>query len=110
MPLKQEDAAAGLPEPLTVGKGILRANVDLYWNHLDAFEEACAKALGSGDGEIELDLTDVSFISSSFLGCLDSLILRAGRQKKRVTLKVTQDVSWLFDIMGARRNLDMRVA
>ncbi len=110
MPLKQENAAARLPEPFTVGKGFLRANVDLYWNHLEAFEAACAKALGSGNGDVELDLTDVSFISSSFLGCLDNLLLQAGRLKKRVTLKVTQDVSWLFDIMGARRNLDMRVA
>ncbi len=103
------DDSASPREPFSVEKGLLRAHVDLYWNHLDAFEAACGRVLASRSGEIELDLTDVSFISSSFLGCLNNLLLQAGRLKKQVTLRVTQDVSWLFEIMGSRRNLDMRV-
>ncbi len=109
MPATQDDSAS-IREPFTVEKGLLRANADLYWNHLAAFESACDRVLAGRSGEIELDLTGVSFISSAFLGCLNNLLLQAGRQKKQVTLRVTQDVSWLFDIMGSRRNLNMRVA
>ncbi len=58
---------------------------------------------------MELDLTEVGFISSSFLGCLNNLLLHAGRLKMKVVLAVSQDIVWLFDIMGSRRNLEIRV-
>lgn len=103
------DDAAPPREPFSVEKGLLRAHADLYWNHLDAFETACGRVLASRSGEIELDLAGVSFISSAFLGCLNNLVLRAGGAGKRVRLRVSQDVSWLFEILGSRRNLDMHV-
>ncbi len=96
-------------EAFSVESGVVHANTDLYWNHLEEFETVCAAALACGQPEIELDLTDVNFISSSFLGSLNSFVTQAGRLKKRVVLKVGQDVGWLFEIMGSRRNLDMRV-
>jgi anti-anti-sigma regulatory factor len=108
MAAKRDDAVS-VREPFSVDGGTLCANTDLYWNHLEEFEAACADALAAPGGEVEIDLADVNFISSSFLGSLNSLLLQAGRMKKRVVLKVSQDVSWLFEIMGSRRNLDMRV-
>ena len=112
MAAKQNDSpSAG--EAFSVEDGVLCANDDLYWNHLEEFEAACADALDNvvreSLGALEIDLTDVNFISSSFLGSLNTVVLQAGRLRKRVVLKVSQDVSWLFDIMGSRRNLDMRV-
>lgn len=112
MAMKRDDSASA-KEPFSVEGGVLCANTDLYWNHLEEFEEACAAVLSAageeGIGEVEVDLGGVNFISSSFLGSLNNLLLQAGRMKKRVVLKVGQDVSWLFEIMGSRRNLDMRV-
>ena len=108
MAAKQDDSTQA-KEPFSVDKGVLQANTDLYWNYLEEFEVACAKVLASRRSEIEIDLTDVNFISSSFLGCLNNLVLQAGKLKKHVSLKVSQDVSWLFEIMGSRRNLDMQV-
>ncbi len=112
MAAKRNDSAS-VTEAFSVEDGVLCANTDLYWDHLEEFEDACAAALAAAVkdslAEMAIDLTDVNFISSSFLGSLNSLVLQAGRQKKRVVLKVSQDVSWLFDIMGSRRNLDMRV-
>lgn len=105
----KRDGSATEKEPFSVEKGVLHANTDLYWNYLEAFDAACARVLASKRLTIEIDLTDVNFISSSFLGCLNNVVLQAGRLKKQVTLKVSQDVSWLFEIMGSRRNLDMRV-
>ncbi len=93
----------------TVEKGVLRANGDMYWEHLEAFDAACREVLATRRNRIELDLTAVNFISSSFLGCLGTLVLKASRLKKRITLKVTLDVSWLFDIMGVQRNIDMEI-
>jgi hypothetical protein len=111
---RDETESTRTKESFTVEQGVLRANTDLYWNHLEEFETACAGLLerqrgGAGRDEIELDLTDVNFISSSFLGCLNNLLVQAGRLKVRVALKVGQDVAWLFEIMGSRRNLDIRV-
>lgn len=99
---------AELP-PFSVHGGALTANGDLYWELLDEFEEACGKLLKSKEPVVVVDLTAAIFISSSFLGCLSNMVLKASRLKKRVNLKVTVDISWLFDIMGGRRNLVMEV-
>ncbi len=96
-------------EPFTVEKGVLRANGDMYWEYLEAFDAACRDVLETRRGRIEVDLTAVSFISSSFLGCLSALVLKASRLKKRILLKATPDVGWLFDIMGAQRNIDLEI-
>ncbi len=101
--------SAGDDGLFTVEKGVLRANGDMHWEHLEAFDAACREVLATRRSRIELDLTAVNFISSSFLGCLGALVLKASRLKKRITLKVTLDVSWLFDIMGAQRNIDMEI-
>ncbi len=92
---------------------VLHPDSDLFWNNLDEFESSCAALLAAArntaKSEIEIDLTDVNFISSTILGCLNNLLLQAGRLKIRVVLTVGQDVAWLFDIMGSRRNLEIRV-
>lgn len=106
--LIEKNARAG-DELFHVEKGVLRANGDMYWEYLEEFDAACAKVLETRRSRIVVDLTPVSFISSSFLGCLSSLVLKASRVKKRITLKVTLDISWLFDIMGVQKNMDVDV-
>lgn len=96
-------------EPFSVEKGVLRAHGDLYWEYLEEFDAACQQVLGTRRNRIEVDLTAANFISSSFLGCLSVLVLKASRMKKRITLRVTLDVSWLFDIMGVQRNMDVEI-
>lgn len=97
------------PAPFTINKGVLRVNSDMYWEFLEEFDAACKKLLDSRRSRLEVDLTPVSFISSSFVGCLSNLVVRASRLKKRVVLKVTLDVSWLFDIMGGQKIVEMEV-
>ena len=92
-----------------VSKGVLIATTDMYWEYLEEFESACARLLEARVSRLEVDLSAVNFISSSFVGCLGNLLLQASRLKKRVVLKVTLDVSWLFDIMGGPKILDMEV-
>lgn len=95
--------------PFVVHQGVLKAKSDLYWELLEDFEKACNKLLLSKEQHLVVDLTPVIFISSSFLGCLNNLVLKASRLKKRVKVRVTLDVSWLFDIMGGRRNMVMEI-
>jgi hypothetical protein len=110
MPGENQDGDSGGEDgPFTVEKGVLRANRDMYWEYLEAFEAACQEILETRRNRIEVDLTSVNFISSSFLGSLGKLVLKASRLKKRITLKVTLDVSWLFDIMGPQRNMDLEI-
>lgn len=103
------DKPAEGPELFTVEKGVLRANGDMYWEYLEEFEAACLKLLESRRSKVEVDLTSVNFISSSFLGCLSNMVLQASRLRKRINLRVTIDISWLFDIMGCQKNMDMEV-
>lgn len=103
---KNVDAAV---EPFVVEKGVLRANTDMYWEYLEEFDQACKTLLAARRTKLEIDLTEVSFISSSFLGCLNNLVMQAALYKKQIVLKVSQDTSWLFDIMGSRKNMDMQV-
>lgn len=108
MPAKMDEADKA-PEVFTLHNGVLRAKRDLYWEYLEEFEAACKELVKSRRSMLELDLSSVNFISSSFLGCLSTTVLRASRLKKRIRLKVSLDVSWLFDIMGVEKNLDMEV-
>lgn len=96
-------------EAFTVHNGVLRAKKDLYWEYLEEFDAACKELVKARRSTVEVDLSSVNFISSSFLGCLSTTVLRASRLKKRIKLKVSLDVSWLFDIMGVEKNLDMEV-
>lgn len=93
----------------SVAKGVLKANTDMYWEFLEDFEAACTRLLDSRTGRLEVDLTSVNFISASFVGCLGNFVLRASRLKKRVVVKTTLDMSWLFDIMGGHKILDVEV-
>lgn len=106
---KIEDKPDGEREVFTVEKGVLRANADLYWEYLEEFALACDKLLSSRRGTLEVDLTGVNFISSSFLGCLNNMLVQASSLKKHITIRVGQDVSWLFAIMGSRKNMDMEI-
>ncbi len=97
------------PELFTVEKGVLRAHGEMSWEYLEKFEEACGRLLESRRSRIEVDLTSVNFISSSFLGCLGNLVRRASHLGKRINLKITIDMSWLFDIIGSQKNMDLEV-
>lgn len=92
-----------------VDKGVLRAWGDMYWECLEEFDNACKKLLKSRRTRVVLDLTAVNFISSSFLGCLTNTLMLASRLGKRMSIKVTLDISWLFDIMGAQKNIDIEL-
>lgn len=96
-------------DAFSVNKGVLRANSDMYWEYLEEFDDACNRLLNSPNTFLELDLSSVNFISSSFVGCLGNLVREANRLQKRIVIKVSLDVSWLFDIMGGQPVVDMEV-
>lgn len=99
-----EDAGA-----FTVSKGVLTAHTDMYWEFLEEFDAACDRLLESRKNKLEVDLSAVNFISSSFVGCLGNFVINASRLKKRIVLKVSLDVSWLFDIMGGQKIIELEV-
>jgi hypothetical protein len=79
---------------------MLKAEGDIYWENADDFEKETIALIESRYETITLDISQASFISSNFVGCLSSFALMAGRQGKRIKIIVSTDVSWLFDIMG----------
>lgn len=109
MIMQAKAETASKQEEFTIKSGFLRANIDLYWEYLEDFDAACDKLLESKRDILELNLSSVNFISSSYVGCLSSLILGAAKRKKRVNLKVSEDTSWLFEILGSSEILDLEV-
>lgn len=110
MPSPKNAVAPADPlSPFRVTKGRLVADSDLYWERLPAFEKACGKLLDSRKSKLELDFTAVNFISSSFVGCLSTFVIKASRLNKKVLLKVTMDTGWLFEIMGGQKIVELEV-
>lgn len=105
----KHESAVHSEENFTLGKGFLRAKRDLYWEYLEEFEAACARLLESRVSRLRVDLSEVNFISSSFVGCLGNFVYRASRRRKKVNLRVTMDTSWLFDIMGDQKIVELEV-
>ncbi|MDR1612828.1 MAG: STAS domain-containing protein [Planctomycetota bacterium] len=86
----------------TLKKNVLHALGDLYWESLQEFAEAGERLLQSREAGVTLDFSGVSYISSPFIGAIGDLIARAVRLRKRVVVRAGIDISWLFEVMGAR--------
>lgn len=92
-----------------VSGSMLKAEGDIYWEHADDFEKAAIALIESRHETVVLDISQASFISSNFVGCLSTFALMAGRQGKKIIIKVSTDVSWLFDIMGELDMVELEV-
>ncbi len=92
-----------------VNNAIVTAGEDIYWEHVPDFENITLDLIASDNVNLVLDLSQVSFISSSFLGVLSIFILRAKRAGKNVKIKVSIDIIWIFEIMGPDDHIDIEV-
>lgn len=103
------DKGCAARELFAVSKGVLRVKGDLCWENLKDFEQACGKLLASRAGRLTLDLTEVNFISSAYVGCLGNLALQAARRRRRLALTASRDASWLFEFMDIAMVMELDV-
>ncbi|MDR0363330.1 MAG: hypothetical protein LBJ46_11715 [Planctomycetota bacterium] len=94
---------------LVLTQNSLVVSGDLYWESLDAFVAAGDKLLAMPDRVLTLDFSKTSFMSSSFVGAIGTFIVRAVRRRKKVIIRSSLDVCWLFEIMGSRNMFEMEI-
>jgi len=79
---------------------VLIANVELYWENHAEFCQLCDRLMQSGHDRIILDLSNVSFIFSAYMGTIGKLLADVAKADKRLTIRITRNLSWLFEIVG----------
>ncbi|MDR1534603.1 MAG: hypothetical protein LBU64_05825 [Planctomycetota bacterium] len=92
-----------------VSGGVLRAGSNLYWERLGEFENACAKLLAMPEPRLQLDLAEVDFMASGFIGSITNLALKTARMEKKLVIRATLDIGWLFEIMGEGKLVELDI-
>ncbi|MFH0910692.1 MAG: STAS domain-containing protein [Planctomycetota bacterium] len=98
-----------LLENFEVRENILVANVDLCWEYHDEFVRKCEQLIQSAYEDIVLDLSDVTFIFSAYMGTIGHLIAESVRVSKRLTIRISQRLIWLFELIGFEKVIHVEV-
>lgn len=93
-----------------IANGVVTSDGNLYWELLEEFDAALGKLLECRKQRLVVDLRNATFISSTYVGCLYNFVMRANQRRKTVVVRVSEDIGWLFDIMGANKMVDLEVA
>lgn len=88
---------------------ILVANVDLCWENHEEFKRYCDELMQSDHEWVILDLSPVTFVFSTYMGTIGHLLTDAANQDKRLTIRIAQNLSWLFEMVGFEQIVDIEV-
>ena len=99
----------GAKDVFVVKGNRLVANGDLYWESHDAFSEKCQELLETESADIEVDLSRVNFMFSTYIGILGNLCLDAAERNKKLAVKVSPKTEWVFNLASFRQMIDLRV-
>ena len=88
---------------------ILVANVELYWENHAEFLKYCESLLDSDYETIILDLSHVSFIFSAYMGTIGRLLTDAAKHNKHLTIRISSNLGWLFEMVGLERMVDIEI-
>ena len=97
--------SSGIPERkknLEVSAGVLTVHADLDQHMTEEFDEACDQLLESGVRDLVIDLSPIDFVSSSCFGIILALQVKCVSREKELSLKVTQDLVGVLDLLGVR--------
>ena len=83
-----------------IHENVLTANVELYWENHAEFFKCCSDLLQLPHDQVVLDLTNVTFIFSAYMGTIGRLLAETSKSSKHLTIRVTRNLSWLFEIVG----------
>ena len=94
---------------LEVKGNTLEVHKDLYWEDHDSFTQNCQRLLEGEGPEVVVDLTDCGFVFSTYLGIIGNLFVEAKERKKKLKLKVSRRIEWIFQLAGFREMLEIEV-
>lgn len=92
-----------------VEAGTLRVRKDLYWEDHERFLGRCRELLGGSEPVVTIDLGDCGFVFSTYLGVIGNLFVEAKEKNKRLKLRVSKRIEWIFHLAGFREMLEVEV-
>ena len=96
-------------ETLEVKGGTLQVHKDLYWEDHESFTNKCQELLKKDPDEVVIDLTDCGFVFSTYLGIIGNLFVEAKEKNKKLKLRVSRRIEWIFQLAGFREMLEIEV-
>ena len=92
-----------------IHENVLVANVELYWENHSEFLRCCEDILKSKHKNIILDLSNVTFIFSAYMGTIGRMLAETARNDKHLTIRITRNLSWLFEMVGFEKMVDIEI-
>jgi len=87
----------------------LQVHNDLYWEDHESFTNKCQELLSQDPEEVVIDLTDCGFVFSTYLGIIGNLFVEAKEKQKKLKLRVSRRIEWIFQLAGFREMLEIEV-
>jgi anti-anti-sigma regulatory factor len=87
----------------------LQVHNDLYWEDHESFTIKCQELLNNDPEEVVIDLTDCGFVFSTYLGIIGNLFVEAKEKQKKLKLRVSRRIEWIFQLAGFREMLEIEV-
>ena len=87
----------------------LEVHNDLYWEDHESFTAKCQQLLKDDPEEVVIDLTDCGFVFSTYLGIIGNLFVEAKEKNKKLKLRVSRRIEWIFQLAGFREMLEIEV-
>ncbi len=88
---------------------VLTVNVELYWEKHAEFLRYVEEILSHDCERVILDLTPVTFIFSAYMGTIGHMVAESAKAGKRLTVRVSRNLSWLFEIAGFEKLVDLEI-
>ncbi len=88
----------------------LFVNVELIWEHHTEFRDACQKLLECSDDHLVIDMTQVDFVFSAYMGTIGMVLREASRTGKRLLIRISPALRWLFEMVRIDRFTQIEVA
>ncbi len=83
-------------EDLRIDGNVLVATGDLRWEQNERFARMCTDLLEGGEEQIEIDLTDVSYIFSASVAIISDLAIRCGEKDRRLRVLINKRLEWIL--------------
>ncbi len=87
-------------EPYRVEQGVLRVNRDLRQDFDLSFDQACAALIAEPHERLLIDLTAISYISSTYVGMIAATYFQAQLQQKALAVRARPAIIGILEKAG----------
>lgn len=92
-----------------VSGNTLEVHNDLYWEDHETFTNRCQELMAGDEEVVVIDLTKCGFVFSTYLGIIGNLFVEAKEKQKKLKLRVSRRIEWIFQLAGFREMLEVEV-